>query len=310
MQGLVVRRILGAVATFFVATAVVFVLTFALPGDPARTIAGRKQVPESTLAAIRARYDLDEPLLVQYVGWVGRLLRGDLGESFVQRREVRDVLLDAAPVTLTLVGLAVMIEIVVGLVVGTSAGMRRGRWLDNSVTGLSTLALAAPLFIVASLAQEWFGVRWRLLPVAGVEDGLVSYVLPALTLSLAGAAVAVRLSRAETLEQSSAQHVRVAHGKGLRAGAVTRNHIVRNSLPPFVAFVGLEIGALAGGSVVVGRIYNLPGVGRAVAAAISQRDNALIIGFTMEIVIVYLVIDLVVDVAVMWLDPRIRAGRS
>ena len=301
------RRSLGAAATFLAATVVVFVITFALPGDPAQAIAGHRRVPESTLQAIRARYHLDDPLPVQYVTWLGRLLRGDLGESYVSRRPVADIMLEALPVTLTLLAVTIAIEIIGGLLIGTAAGTRRGRKIDGASLALCTIAIAAPVFLVAALAQDWFAVRMGLLPVAGTSDGLRSYVLPALVLALPGLAIAVRLMRSETIGVLGEPFVRTARGKGLSEGAVTRRHVVRCALVPFVAFIGLEIGALVGGSIIVERVFNLAGVGRALARAISQRDNALIIGFTMAIIAAYLIVDLAVDVAMRILDPRIGA---
>jgi ABC-type dipeptide/oligopeptide/nickel transport system permease component len=305
MLAVIVRRSFGAAATFLAATFVVFMITFALPGDPARAIAGRRQVSESTLSAIRERYHLDDPLPVQYVEWLRGLLRGDLGESFVLRRPVSDVMLDALPVTLTLLALTIAIEVVFGLLIGASAASRRGRPFDNGALVACTLAIAMPVFVLGSIAQDVLGVRVGILPVAGTSAGLQSYLLPAMVLAVPGLAVATRLVRAESLTQLDSAHVRTAHAKGLRRSAVTRRHVVRNASVPFVAFIGLEIGALAAGSIVVERIFNLPGVGRAVADAIRQRDNAVIIGFTMASIAVYLVVDVVCEIVTLRLDPRI-----
>lgn len=304
----VVRRGIGAVATFLAATAVVFTITFALPGDAARAIAGQRQARQATLDAIRERYGLDDPLPVRYLNWLGDLLRGDLGESYVSRRPVSAILLDALPVTLTLLLLTILIEATVALVVGAASAARRGRGFDHIALACCALGLAAPLFVVGSIAQDTVAVRLGLLPVAGTRSGLLGYVLPALTLALPGMAVGVRLVRAESVTQLRSLHVRAARAKGIADGAVTRRHVVRNALVPFVSFIGLEVGALAGGAIVVERVFNLPGVGLALARAISQRDNALIVGFTMAIIAVYLLVDLVVDVVTMLLDPRIEVA--
>lgn len=308
MAAFIVRRSLGAVATFLLATVVVFALAFALPGDPARAIAGRRQVPESVLVAIRRRYRLDDPLVERYFHWLGGLIRGDFGESYTSHRSVVDLLIEAVPVTATLLLVTLIIEGLLALVLGTLAGKRRGTHYDRVLLVGCTLAMASPVFLVASIGQDLLGVRWKLLPVAGADEGLLSYVLPATTLALTGLAIGIRLLRSETLTQMHAQHVRTARAKGLSEGAITRRHITRNSLHPYIAFIGLEIGALAGGSVIVERIFNLPGVGRVVAQAIGQRDNSMIVGFTMATVLVYLVVDLVVDVVSMQLDPRLRAS--
>ena len=308
MAAWVIRRLGGAIATFLVATVVVFVVTFALPGDPALAVAGGRKVSPSTLEAIRVRYHLDESLPSQYLHWLGRLVRGDLGESYASRRAVGDMLQSALPVTVTLLVATLIIEIVVALVIGTWVGMRRSGPTDRVVVALCTLGIATPIFVVASVGQYLFGVRWGLLPVAGSDDGLVAYVLPALVLAMAGAAFAVRIMRTEVLEQAHLPHVRTATGKGISSGQVTRRHVVRNSLTTIVTFFGLEIGALIGGSIVVERVFNLPGVGNVIARAISQRDNVVVLGFTMFVIAVYLVVDLLIDLFAMLLDPRLRAA--
>jgi oligopeptide transport system permease protein len=306
----VLRRIGGALVTFVAATMVVFAVTFALPGDPALAVAGGRKVSPSTLDAIRVRYHLDESLPSQYLHWLGRLVRGDLGESYSSRRPVTDMLLAALPVTVMLLAITLVIEIVAALVVGTWVGMRRGGPADRAVVALCTIGIAAPTFVVASVGQYLFGVRWGILPVAGTDDGPIAYVLPALVLAIAGAAFAVRIMRTEVLEQAHLPHVRTAVSKGIAGRQVTRRHVVRNSLITIVTFFGLEVGALIGGSVVVERVFNLPGVGNVIARAISQRDNVVVIGFTMFVIAVYLVVDLVIDVVAMLLDPRLRAGSS
>lgn len=305
MFNLIVRRLCGAAATFTLATAIVFIAAFGLPGDPARVIAGRRQVPEETLRAIRLRYHLDEPLAEQYLRWLGGLLRGDLGQSYASRRPVTDILLDALPVTVKLVILTLVIELAISATIGALTSGRRGSRLDNGVLATCVLALAVPTFVVGAVLQDLLGVRLKILPVAGISSTL-SYVLPACTLAVAGYAIGTRLMRSQMLANRNEFHVTTARSKGLSESAITRRHIMRNALVPFVAFVGLEIGTLASGSIVVERIFNLPGVGGAVARAVSQRDNALIIGFTMAVIGVYLVIDLLVDLVSLVLDPRLR----
>lgn len=308
MTAWVIRRLGGAVVTFVIATMVVFAVTFALPGDPALAVAGGRKVSPSTLTAIRVRYHLDESLPSQYLHWLGRLVRGDLGESYASRRAVSDMLLSAVPVTVMLLVVTLIIEIVAALVIGTWVGMRRSGPTDRSVVALCTVGIAAPIFVVASIGQYLFGVRWGILPVAGTDDGIVAYVLPALVLAMAGAAFGIRIMRTEVLEQAHLPHVRTAVGKGISSGRVTRRHVVRNSLTTVVTFFGLEVGALIGGSIVVERVFNLPGVGNVIARAISQRDNVVVLGFTMFVIAVYLVIDLLIDLIAMLLDPRLRAA--
>jgi len=292
--------------TFLASTAIVFLLTVALPGDPARAIAGQRRVSEATRAALSARYGLDEPVWRQYLAFVGRLLRGDLGESYAARRPVASILAEALPTTFTLVGLTIVIEVFLALTIGAAVARRSGRHVDHLVLALCVAALSMPLFLVGSLLQRWVGVGLGWLPVAGTDAGLGSYVLPACTLALPGAAIAIRMVRIESIRQLSAAHVQTARSKGLRERTVVRRHVVRNAAVPFISFVGLEVGALAGGAIVVERVFNLPGVGQAIAEAIRQRDNALIIGFTLAIIAVYLLVDMLVDIAAVVANPRIE----
>ncbi|MCU1390720.1 MAG: ABC-type dipeptide/oligopeptide/nickel transport system, permease component [Ilumatobacteraceae bacterium] len=305
MGHLIGRRILGAAATFILSTLVVFGAAFALPGDPARVIAGRRTVPEATLRAIRIKYHLDETLPQQYLRWLGGLLRGDFGQSYASRRPVTDILVEALPVTAKLLGLTLVVELTGGAVLGVLAAGRRGGRFDSGVLASCVIGLAVPAFVLGAVVQDVFGVRWRILPVAGTSSTF-AYVLPACTLAVTGYAVAARVMRSQAMTHRSEPHVVVARAKGVSEGAITRRHVVRNALIPFVTFVGLEIGTLAGGSIVTERIFNLPGVGRVVARAISQRDNALIIGFTMAVIAVYLVVDLLADLVAVVLDPRLR----
>lgn len=284
---------------------VVFTVTFALPGDPARVLAGRRQNP-ATIAAVRARYHLDDPLPVQYLRWLGRLARGDLGESFASRRPVTAMLGEALPTSLTLAVAALVFEMTGALLVGVVAARRRGGVLDASALVLCTLGLALPLFVAGVVLQDLFGLRWPILPVTGNGHGVAGYVLPVVVLALPGWAMGARLARGQVLELAAAPYVRTARAKGIRESRVTARHVARNALGPMVTYAGLEFGALVGGAVVVERVFNLPGVGRAIAEAIGDRDNSFLLGVTIVLVAVYLLVDLLVDMALMLVDPRTR----
>ena len=305
MFSFVVRRSLGAVATFVMATVVIFVVTFVLPGDPARVIAGRRQVPESTLTAIRERYGLDRPLPARYLDWVGGVIRGDLGESYASRRPVTAMLTDAMPITVRLLLITIVIESALAASIGAWSGARRGGAVDQAATAGSTMAIAVPLLVLASVTQYIVGVRWHLLPTSGTT--WAGLVLPALVLALPGAALGTRIFRAEILERRHDHHVVVAMGKGLGEWTVVRRHVLRNSLIPLLTFLALDAAALVGGAIVVERVFNLPGVGGLTARAISQRDTPLIVGVTLVSVAVFLVVDLLIDVMIVFLDPRIRS---
>lgn len=299
------RRMVATVPAFLAATMVVFAATFALPGDPARALAGGRRATPESIAAVRAAYHLDEPLVTQYLRWLGRLVRGDLGQSLSTRRPVGAMLAESFPVTLRLVALTFAVEAVIGIVWGAAGALRPGGPADRSFVIASALAIAAPAAAVGPVLQLVFGVRLGWLPVAGA-DGWTAYLLPALTLSLSGLAIFGRVARAETALHLGAPHVRTARGKGLSPAVVARRHVVRCGVVPLLAFGGVEIGALVGGTVLVERIFNLPGAGRVLATAISERDVAVIVGGSVVIIAAYLVLDVGVDLAARLVDPRLR----
>lgn len=310
MLSFIVRRLAGGVVAFVVVTLVVFTITFALPGDPARVIVGRRNAPESTLAAVRRRYDLDRPLAERYLRWLWRLVHGDLGESFAQRRSVAAVITEALPTTITLIVITLLIEITVAVLVASLASAGVGGRFDRSAILASTIGLAAPLFVVASTAQWALGVRAGWAPVAGDGNGWSGYVLPACVLALPGAAIGFAVLRSEAIDQASHRHVVVARSKGVGEVGVFRRHVLRNAMTAYASFLGLEIGALAGGSIVVERVFNLPGVGGAMAEAIGRRDGAVIVGLTVFVAAAYILVDVVVDVVSARLDPRISLTRE
>jgi oligopeptide transport system permease protein len=209
------------------------------------------------------------------------------------------------PVTVRLLLITVVIESAVALLVGAWSGVRRGGAVDQAATMASTIAIAVPLLVLASVSQYVVAVRWHLLPASGTT--WAGLLLPALVLALPGAAIGVRIFRSEILERRHDHHVTVAMGKGLGEWTVARRHVLRNSLMPLLTFLALDAAMLVGGAIVVERVFNLPGIGGLTARAISQRDTPLIVGVTLVSVAVFLLVDLLIDVVIMSLDPRLRS---
>lgn len=300
------RRLLQAVPVFLGTTFLIYALVFALPGDPVRALAGDKPVSPSVLAVLHQRYHLDDPLPVQYGKYLLGLLHGDLGETFTGQR-VADLLSDRWAVTAQLALTAWVFELVFGITLGVIAGLRRGKAVDTAVLAGTTLVIAVPVFVVGYTAQLLVGLKWGLLPTAGTEDGWpTSYLLPGMVLGSFGLAYVARLTRTTLIENLRADYVRTAAAKGLTRTRTVVVHTLRNSLIPVVTFLGVDFGSLMAGAVVTEGIFNLPGVGQQVFQSIQLKEGPVVVGATTALVLVFLLVNLAVDLLYGVLDPRIR----
>ncbi|MFI6520684.1 ABC transporter permease [Spirillospora sp. NPDC050679] len=299
------RRLLQAVPVFFGTTLLIYCMVFALPGDPIQALAGDKPVPESVAAALRARYNLDDPLLVQYAKYLGGLVTGDLGENYTGQK-VSEMLGGRWAVTAKLAVTAWLFELVLGIALGVWAGLRRGRLADTLVLGGTTLLIAVPVFVLGYTAQLAFGVHWPILPSAGTDEGWpVSYLLPGIVLGSLGLSYVARLTRTSLAENLRADYVRTARAKGLSRTRVVGRHALRNSLIPVVTYLGVDFGSLMGGAIVTEGIFNLPGVGQQVFQSIQLKEGPVVVGAVTLLVLVFLLVNLVVDLLYGLLDPRI-----
>ncbi|MQY09649.1 ABC transporter permease [Actinomadura macrotermitis] len=306
MRRYTLRRLLQAVPVFLGTTLLIYLMVFALPGDPINALAGDKPVPESVVAALRARYHLDDPLLVQYGKYMIGLLHGDLGENYDGQR-VADMLAGRWGVTLRLAVTAWAFELVFGIALGVWAGLRRGRLADTLVLGGTTLLIAVPVFVLGYGAQLLFGVRWPVFPSAGTDEGWpVGYLLPAMVLGSLGLSYVARLTRTGLAENLRADYVRTARAKGLSRARVVGRHTLRNSLIPVVTYLGVDLGALMGGAIVTEGIFNLPGIGQQVFQSIQLKEGPVVVGAVTLLVLIFLVVNLAVDLLYGLLDPRIR----
>jgi peptide/nickel transport system permease protein/oligopeptide transport system permease protein len=290
---------------FFGATFLIYFLVFALPGDPIRALAGEKPLPPATIEAIREQYNLNDPFIVQYFKWLGGIFTGDFGQTF-KGRDVSDIIADRWPVTIQLALMAFAFEIVVGLALGIWAGLRKNSAADNSVLVGTTIAVAVPTFVLGFLAQIVFGVKLGWFPVAGVSQGLYSYILPAIVLATLSLAYVARLTRTELIENIRSDYRRTAVAKGLSKRDVILKHVLPNSLIPVVTFLAIDLGALMGGAIVTEGIFNIPGIGGGLFQAIRLQEGAVVVGISVFLILVYLFANLAVDLLYAVLDPRIR----
>ncbi|WP_054816814.1 ABC transporter permease [Nocardia arizonensis] len=302
----ILRRLLQMIPVFLGATLLIYGLVFLVPGDPIRALAGDKPMTPAVEAALRARYHLDEPFIVQYLLYLKGIVTLDFGTSF-SGRPVRDELARAFPVTIELALLAILIEGIFGVLFGLVAGLRRGKLFDSTLLVVSLVIIAVPIFVLGFLAQFVFGVKWKIAPVTVTGHASLSeLLLPAFVLGALSFAYVLRLTRNSVAENMSADYVRTATAKGLGRRRVITVHILRNSMIPVVTFLGADLGALIGGAVVTEGIFNIPGVGGTMYQAIVRGEPPTVVSFVTVLVVIFLLANLVVDLLYAALDPRIR----
>ena len=304
MVRFVVRRLLQMVIVFFGTTLVVYAMMFGAQGDPIQALAGEKPVSAAQRAYLTEHFHLDHGFWYRYADYVGGLLRGDLGDTLTLR-PISSVLAGAWPYTLKLAGLAMVVVVVVGVGAGVLAGVRRGGLFDAATLALTLVVIGVPVVVLGFLGQYLLGVRFRLFPVAN-DGSLYSLLLPAVLLGLLSLATTVRLTRTAVVDNLRADYAKTARAKGLSPARVVGVHVLRNSLIPVVTFLGVELGSLMAGAVVIENIFNVPGVGFALARAVRTGDGPTVVTLVSLLVVVFLVVNLVVDVLYALIDPRIR----
>ncbi|MCI1749315.1 MAG: ABC transporter permease [Acidipropionibacterium sp.] len=300
----VIRRLLQMIPVVIGATFILFCLVFALPGDPTAGRCGDRPCPPAYVAAFRAEYHLDKPLLVQYGLYLGRLLHGDLGVNFYGNTVVSE-LAARYPVTLRLAFIAVLVEIFVGIAAGVIAGVRHGGFLDYLILVSSLVVISIPIFVIGSLAQLVFGMKLGWFPVTAGDGSWSQLVLPGFVLGALSVAYVARLTRANLIDNQHADYVRTAKAKGLSGFRIVTIHTLRNSLIPVITFIGYDFGSLMGGAIVTEQIFNINGIGNFIFRSINQRDGVSVVGAVTCLVLVYLLANLLVDLLYGVLDPRI-----
>lgn len=301
----VIRRLLQMIPVFIGTTFIIFYMVYALPGDPIRALSGDRTLSPAFYAEMRDRYNLNDPLVIQYVKYMAGIVQGDFGETF-RGREVSEIIAERWPVTIKLALIAFVFELIIGLLAGILAGLRKGSFIDNLVLISTTLVVSIPIFVLGFTAQLVLGVKLQIFPVAGLGEGLMSYLLPAMILAAIQLAYLARLTRTSLVENLRADYVRTAVAKGLTRSRVVGRHAFRNSLIPVVTLLGLDIGFLMGGAIVTEGIFNIPGIGQQIFQSIRLQEGTVVVGITTMLVVVFLAANLIVDVLYGLLDPRIR----
>jgi oligopeptide transport system permease protein len=301
----IVRRLLQMIPVILGATFLIFAMVFALPGDPTAGKCGERPCPPAYVAKFRQEHNLNDPLLVQYGKYLGKLAKGDLGTSFYGI-PVKDELAKRYVTTGKLALMAVAWETLIGIFAGVLAGIRKGKFIDNLVLVSTLFVISIPVFVIGATLQMFLGVRMGLFPVTvSSEATFYELLLPSFVLASASVAYIARLTRANMVENLRADYVRTAIAKGLTRRRAVGLHTLRNSLIPVVTYIGVDIGALLGGAIVTERIFNIQGVGGFLFRSIGARDGVAVVGTVTALVVVYLFANLLVDLLYGVLDPRI-----
>jgi peptide/nickel transport system permease protein len=308
----VLRRLVALVPVAIVVATVSFVLIHLAPGDPAAIIAG-PDAPADDVARIRRTLGLDEPLYVQLAGWYGRLLTGDLGQSIFLRKPVLEAILDRAEPTLLLTLSAIVVATLLGVPAGVLSARHHNTATDQTLMMLALLGISVPNFLLGLIFVLVFGVWLGWFPVAGyspLEDGWMatarSLVLPAFALGLVQSALIARIARSSMLDVLREQYITTGRAKGLAERLVVYKHALRNALVPTVTVIGISFAVLISGAVVVETVFNIPGLGRLVVSAVSRRDYPVVQGVVLVIAGVYMVVNLLVDLSYLVIDPRVK----
>lgn len=310
----VARRLVMALLSLWLVTLVTFLVLRVIPGNPATIIVGTEGSAEA-IAAIERQLGLDRPLPVQYVEWLGSVLLGDLGVSFRFGRPVRELIWERLPVTLSVAAMAMIIALLVAVPLGAWAATRHNSLADYFTLVFAQLGLAVPFFWLGILGILLFGLRLGWLPTGGYVgwtvdpwSALKHLALPSVTLAMVLMAALTRMTRASMLDVLYQDYIRTAHAKGLPSRRVFARHALKNALLPVVTVAGLQVANLLAGSIIVEQVFSLPGLGRLVLFAVSNRDWPLIQGLVLFIAALVVLINLLVDLLYRYLDPRIAWG--
>ncbi|MBU8857015.1 MULTISPECIES: ABC transporter permease [unclassified Micromonospora] len=300
------RRLLQLVPVFIGTTFLIYWLVWSVPGDPFAGKCGDRGCPPNYRAMMTEKYNLDESIWVQYASYMKNLLQGDFGITF-GGREISDIIATSYPNTLKLAVVALAIEAVIGLGAGILTGLRRNGFLDNLVLISTLFLIALPVFVIGFVLQWVLGVKWGIInPTVSNEMRFSELIVPGFVLGSVSMAYVARVARTSIAENRRADYVRTAIAKGLPMRRVVGVHLLRNSLIPVVTLLGTDLGALMGGAIVTEGIFGINGIGRQVLRSIVTKESATVVGIVVVLVLVYLIMNLVVDLLYAALDPRIR----
>ncbi|MFM0221754.1 ABC transporter permease [Paraburkholderia dipogonis] len=306
------RRVLSTAPVLVIVALIVFMILRLTPGDPAAALVGDNGT-SADIARIHASLGLDRPLPVQFVKWTGQLLQGNLGDSYYMKQPVTRLIAQRIAPTVSLSVLTLVMTLLLAVPLGVIAASRHGGWLDRMLMGVSVMGFSVPSFVVGYILIWAVALHAKLLPVqgyaplsAGIGPWLTHLILPAITLSIVYLALIARVTRAAVAEALTEDYIRTARAKGISEARVLIRHALANAAVPIVTVIGIGIGLLIGGVVVTETVYAIPGLGQLTVDAVLARDFPLVQGITLFFSFVYVLINLLVDMSYLLLDPRIR----
>ena len=316
MLRFLIQRLLAVVPVLLVVSIVVFLILRLAPGDPAAVIAGNSATSQE-IEQVRKQLGLDQPLVMQYGIWVGKVLQGDLGYSFYLNKPVSALIAQRIEPTLALAFGTIVLAVLIAVPLGTLAAWRLGGWLDRLLSGFSVLGFSVPVFVIGYVLIYLFSMQLSILPVQGYKrlfdsdaQGLWPWlrhlILPWATLGLIYIALIARVTRASVSEALTEDYIRTARAKGINEVAVLLRHALANAAVPIVTVIGIGVALLIGGVVVTETVYSIPGLGSLTVEAVLNRDFPMIQGVVLFFSVLYVLINLLVDVSYLFLDPRIR----
>jgi peptide/nickel transport system permease protein len=316
MKKYILRRLISIIPILWLVSVLVFSLIHLVPGDPVMVILGTT-AEKVQVEAMRHKLGLDRPLLLQYGSWIGNLLRGELGRSIVSDEPVMEMILHRLPTTLTVAAAALLLSLSISIPAGILSSLRHNTYTDYVFMGLVILAVSMPSFWLALLFILLFSVKLRLLPMMGwvsifadFWEGLKYLILPAMSLAFILAAVVARMTRSSMLEVLREDYIVTALSKGTPKRLIVFKHALKNAFAPVLTIIGFQVGFLLGGTVVIEDIYSIPGVGRLIFTAITNRDYPVVQGCILMVTVVYVFVNAAVDLAYAYFDPRVSYDKK
>lgn len=306
MSRYILVRVLSMIATLFVVITLTFVIMHAVPGGP---FTSEKPLPPEIIAAMEAKYKLDQPLHMQYIDYVGGVLQGDFGPSYkFKGRTVSGMLMDYFPVSAQLGGISILLIVVVGIPMGVIAALKQGKFLDKLMVFLAILGVTIPSFVLATLMIYTFGTKLGWLPTSRWTSWK-SMIMPVISLSVSSIAYITRLTRSSMLEVINSDYIRTARAKGLSETVVVFKHALKNALIPVITYIGPMAAAILTGSFVVEKVFAIPGMGRMFVESITNRDYTVIMGVTIFYAVILVVVTFITDLVYGFVDPRIKINK-
>ncbi len=306
MTKYIIRRLIGLIPTLFIVVTISFFLIRIAPGGP---FDAERRPPEQVIKNIEAKFNLDAPLHIQYLRYIGDIARGDLGPSFrYQDHDVNYYIANSLPNSLLLGFVALGLALLLGVNAGIISALNQNTWIDYVAMAIAIIGITVPLFVIGPVLMYFFALQWDILPTSGWitgRYGWVTILMPAVTLAMRPFATIARLSRASMLEMLRSDYVRTAQSKGLRDSVIIVKHVLKGSLLPVVSYIGPAFAAIVTGSVVVEQIFRVPGLGRFFVQSALNRDYTLIMGTVIVYSVILVLMNFIVDIIYSFLDPRI-----